>query len=58
MSLPPEAQTLIDQLRIVLGYQAVHLAKLEIDFSRDDKLAQTVTAKLHPMRRKHDKERD
>lgn len=45
MSLPPAAQTLIDQLVMTLGMQALPLEFLEIHFDKD-RLAVTVKPRL------------
>jgi hypothetical protein len=53
VSLPPAAQTLIDQLVQVLGMQALPIESLEIHFDKE-RIAQTVKPQLS-FRRKTDK---
>jgi hypothetical protein len=53
VSLPPAAQTLIDQLVHVLGMQALPLESLAIHFDKDH-VAQSVKPQLN-FRRKKDK---
>ncbi len=46
MSLPPQAQTLVDQLVQVLGLQALPLESLQIHFDKD-RVAQAVKPQLN-----------
>lgn len=57
MTLPPEAQPIIDQLVKVLGLMGFHTEKLEVHFDRDG-IAQDVKPTLGFKRRKTDKPLD